>query len=80
MLVGSAIGVVLAVTTTLLVSTTIRPDVAIALVLGVPTVLGLALIVTASRRWVTALGAFAVSVAPGWFAALVLIQVVHGGA
>jgi Putative holin len=78
MLVGGAVGVVLAITTTLLVNTAIRPDAAIALVLGAPSVLGLALIVSSGRRWVTALGAFTVAIAPGWFAILVMIQVVHG--
>jgi hypothetical protein len=79
MLVGSAVGVVLAIITTLLVTTSIRPDAAIALVLAVPTVLGMSLIVSSSRRWVTALGAFVVALAPGWFSVLVMIQVVHGG-
>jgi hypothetical protein len=78
MLVGCAVGVVAAVVGALLIQAPIRPDVAIALVLGVPTVLGLLLVLVTSQRWVTALGAFLIAFAPGWFGVLVLIQVVHG--
>jgi hypothetical protein len=78
MLVGCAIGVVAAVVGTLLIQAPVRPDLAIALVLGVPSVLGLLLVFVTSQRWVTALGAFLIAFAPGWFGVLVLIQVVHG--
>ncbi len=79
MLVGGAVGVIAAVAATLLVTAPIRPDVVIALVIGVPSVLGLLLIVFSGRRWVTALGASVLAVAPGWFGVLVLIQAVNGG-
>jgi hypothetical protein len=79
MLVGSAVGFVLGVTATLLVRADIRPDGVMAAVLGLPSVLGIALIVSSSSRWVTALGAFTLAIAPGWFAVLVLNQVVSGG-
>jgi Putative holin len=78
MLVGSAVGFVLGVTATLLIRADIRPDGVMAAVLGLPTVLGIALIVSSSSRWVTALGAFTLAIAPGWFAVLVLNQVVYG--
>ncbi len=78
MLIGAAVGVVLGVLATLQVQASLRPDAVIALVLGVPTVLGLLFILTASRRWMTVVGAFTLAIAPGWFAVLVLIQVVHG--
>ncbi|CAN5566297.1 hypothetical protein BH09ACT8_BH09ACT8_42880 [soil metagenome] len=78
MLVGAAAGVVAAVFSTLLIQASIRPDMVIALVLGVPSVLGLLMVMIAGQRWVTALGAFLIAFAPGWFAVLVLIQVVHG--
>ena len=78
MLVGCAVGVVLGILATLLVRASLRPDAALGLVLGAPTVLGLAIIMTSARRWVTALGAFVLSIAPGWFAVLVMIQVVSG--
>ena len=78
MLVGCAVGVVLGILATLLITVSLRPDASLALVLGVPTVLGLAIIMASARRWVTALGAFVLSIAPGWFAVLVLIQVVSG--
>jgi hypothetical protein len=78
MLVGCAVGVVSAVVGALLIQAPVRPDLAIALVLGVPTVLGLLLVLVTKQRWVTALGAFLIAFAPGWFGVLVLIQVVHG--
>lgn len=78
MLVGSAVGVVIGVLTTLLVHVSVRPDAMIALVLGGPTLLGLVLILTAGSRWVTVWGTFLLAVAPGWFGVLVLIQVVNG--
>lgn len=78
MLVGVAVGVIAGVVATLLVTAPVRPDVAIGLVLAVPSVLGLALLLVSASRWVTALGAFCLAVAPGWFGVLVLTQVVHG--
>jgi hypothetical protein len=78
MLVGSAAGVIAAMAATLLIKAPVRPDAAIALVLGVPSVLGLGLVLFAGRRWVTALGVFLLSVGPGWFGVLVLIEVAHG--
>lgn len=79
MLVGAAFGVIVGLTTTALFVLTVRPDVAIALVVGVPTVVGLALIFFAGRRWGTTLGAFVLSIAPGWFGVLAATQAVTGG-
>ena len=62
----------------MLVHAPIRPDVVIALVVGVPSAIGMVLILFSGRRWVTALGAFILAIAPGWFGVLVAIQVVHG--
>ena len=78
LLVGSAVGLITAVASTLLVDATIRPDVAIVLVVGIPSAIGMLTILLSGRRWVTTLGAFILAIAPGWFAALVMIQVVHG--
>jgi hypothetical protein len=78
MLVGLAVGQIAAIASTLLVKATIRPDVVIALVVGIPSVIGMLLILFSGRRWVTALGAFVLAIAPGWFAVLVTIQVVNG--
>lgn len=78
MLVGAAAGVLLGVLAMLVVTAPVRPDIAIAATLGVPSVLGLAMVVFSGRRWVTMLGAFLVAVAPGWFTVLVATQVVHG--
>lgn len=79
MLVGAAFGVLIGLASTALLVLTIRPAVAIALVVGVPTVLGLALVFFTGRRWGTTLGAFVVSIAPGWFGVLVATQAVTGG-
>jgi hypothetical protein len=56
-----------------------RPDVAIALVVGFPSAAGLLVVLLARRRWLTALGAFILAVAPGWFGALALVEVVTRG-
>jgi Putative holin len=78
MLVGAAVGQIVGIATMLLVNATIRPDVVIALVVGVPGAIGMLLILLSGRRWVTTLGASILAIAPGWFGALVMIQVVHG--
>jgi hypothetical protein len=78
MLVGLAVGQIAGIASTLLVKATVRPDIVIALVIGVPSVVGMLMILLSGRRWMTALGAFIVAVAPGWFGVLVTIQVVHG--
>jgi hypothetical protein len=78
MLVGTAFGLIAGIASTLLVTATIRPDVVIALVVGVPSAIGMLMILLSGRRWVTALGAFILAIAPGWFGVLVAIQVVHG--
>ncbi|MED5815050.1 putative holin [Mycolicibacterium sp. 050232] len=79
MLVGVAVGLLAGIATTLLVTATVRPDVVIALVLGVPGVLGIVMVLVSGRRWVTTLGACALAVAPGWFGALAIVQVASHG-
>jgi len=78
MLVGAAVGLIAGIGATLIVHATIRPDVVVASVVGVPSVIGMLLILFSGRRWVTTLGAFILAIAPGWFGALVVIQVGHG--
>lgn len=78
MLVGIAVGAVAGVGAALLVSARLRPDIVIALVLSVPSATGLLLIFVSSRRLVTALGAFLLALAPGWFGVLVTVQAVSG--
>jgi Putative holin len=73
---GAALGGVACI---LLIHARIRPDVVIALVVGIPSVIGLLVILLSGRRWVTMLGAFIVALAPGWFGVLVAIQVASGG-
>jgi hypothetical protein len=79
MLVGTAAGLIAGIASLLLVTATIRPDLVIALVIGVPSSVGMLLILFSARRWVTTLGAFILGIAPGWFGVLVVIQVVHRG-
>ncbi len=78
LLVGCATGQVAAILT-LLAKVSIRPDVAVGLVIAVPSLIGLLLILIAGRSWVTAAGAFILAMAPGWLSVLVLIQVVSHG-
>ena len=78
MLVGVAAGLVAGIASTLLVTARVRPDAVIALVVGVPIVVGMFLVLFSGRRWITVLGAFVLSLAPGWFGVLVAIQVVSG--
>jgi hypothetical protein len=61
-----------------MIDTTIRPDLVVALVVGIPSLIGIALVLLSGRRWVTTLGAFALAMAPGWLSVLLLIQVVSG--
>jgi hypothetical protein len=79
MLIGSAVGLLAGVGSTVLVHERIRPDVVIALVVGIPSMIGLLVILFSGRRWVTMLGAFILALAPGWFGVLVAIQVASGG-
>ncbi|BDB40341.1 hypothetical protein IWGMT90018_07870 [Mycobacterium kiyosense] len=52
---------------------------AIALVVSVPSVIGLAVILFSGRRWVTLLGAAILALGPGWFGMLAALQVVSRG-
>jgi hypothetical protein len=79
MLAGIAAGVLVGTAATVLVSARVRPDVVIALVVGLPSAIGLLMILLSRRRWLTALGVFALAVAPGWFGALTVIEVASHG-
>jgi hypothetical protein len=79
LLVGAAIGQIAGIASMLLVNAAIRPDVVIALVVGVPSASGMLMILLSGRRWVTVLGAFILAIASGWLGVLVVIQVVNGG-
>jgi len=48
-------------------------------VVGFPSAVGLLVVLLARRRWLTALGAFIVALAPGWFGVLALVEVVTRG-
>lgn len=78
LLLGCVAGQIAAVVAKLVVDSPMRPDVVVALVVGVPGALGIVLVLLSGRRWVTALGAFTVAMAPGWLSVLLLIQVVSG--
>ncbi|ASL11639.1 MULTISPECIES: putative holin [Mycobacterium] len=78
MLIGSAVGALACVAYTVVVHASVRPDIAIASVVGIPSVVGLTMILFSGRRWVTALGAFILAAAPGWFGVLVALRVTAG--
>lgn len=78
LLIGTAFGLLLGIGASLVVTAKIRPDVVIALVVGVPGVIGMLTILLSRRRWLTAVGAFVIAISPGWFGALVAIQTVSG--
>ncbi len=79
MLVGCAVGLLGGVAYAAVAHARIRPDLAIALVVGIPGATGLVTILFSGRRWLTMLGAFILALAPGWFGALVALQVASGG-
>ena len=56
----------------------IRPDLVVALVVGIPSLTGMLLVLASGGRWVTALGVLILAMAPGWLSVLLLIQVVSG--
>ncbi|MDZ4264555.1 MAG: putative holin [Mycobacterium sp.] len=79
MIVGVALGMMAALVAAVEVTATIRPDLVIALAIGVPSVIGMLTILLAGRRWVTAVGAMVLAMGPGLFATLAAIQVASGG-
>lgn len=78
LLLGCVAGQMSAVVAKLAVDAPMRPDVVVALVVGVPSVIGLLAVLCSSRRWVTAVGAFILAMAPGWLSVLLVLQVVSG--
>jgi len=78
-LLGVAVGLLAGTAALTVDHARMRPDVAIALVVGFPSVVGLLVILLARRRWLTALGAFILALAPGWFGVLAVIEVVTRG-
>lgn len=78
LLLGCVAGQIAAVAAKLAVHATIRPDLVVALVIGVPSAIGMLLILCSGTRWVTTLGAFILAMGPGWLSVLLLLQVVSG--
>ncbi|WP_110781510.1 putative holin [Mycolicibacterium parafortuitum] len=78
MIIGVALGMMAALIAAVEVTATVRPDLVIGVVVGVPSVIGMLMILTSSRRWVTAVGAMILAIGPGWFGALTAIQVASG--
>lgn len=78
LLTGCAVGLLAGVAFTVAVHARIRPDVAIALVVGIPGAAGLLTVLFSGRRWVTLVGAFTLAMGPGWFGVLVALQVASG--
>ena len=78
LLLGCVAGQIAAVVAKLMVDANVRPDLVVALVVGIPSLIGIVLVLFSGRRWVTALGALVLAMAPGWLSVLLLIQVVSG--
>lgn len=78
MLTGVAVGLLAGIASMLVVTAPVRPDLVIAAVVGVPSVVGLLLVLLSHRRWLTTAGVFVLSIAPGWFGALAAVQAVSG--
>ena len=80
MLVGAAVGQIVGIAIEAAgEAPRIRPDIVIALVVGVPSAIGMLLILfSGATLGDRPLGAFILAIAPGWFGVLVVIQVVHG--
>ena len=78
LLLGCVTGQGAAVVAQLMVDGNMRPDLVVALVVGIPSLTGVLLVLASGRRWVTALGAFILAMAPGWLSVLLLIQVASG--
>jgi Putative holin len=79
MLVGLAVGLLGGTAALVVNHVRMRPDIAIALVVGFPSVVGLLVILLSRRRWLTALGVFILALAPGWFGVLAVIEVTTHG-
>jgi hypothetical protein len=75
LLVGTAVGMVAAIAATLVIHIHLRPDVAIALVVGVLCMSGLVLVLLTTGRWMTTVGAFLLAVGPGTVCALLAAMV-----
>jgi len=76
LILGCVAGQLSAVVAKLFVDATIRPDVVVALVIGIPSVIGILTVLASARRWVTTLGAFVLAMGPGWLSVLLVLQVV----
>ena len=79
MLLGVAAGLLSGAAALTIEHARMRPDVAIALVVGFPSAVGLLVVLFARRRWLTALGGFILAIAPGYFGVLALVEVVTRG-
>lgn len=76
LLLGCVAGQLSAVAAKLIVDASVRPDLVVALVTGIPGVVGILLVLCSGRRWLTAAGAFVLAIAPGWLSVLLLLQAV----
>jgi hypothetical protein len=76
MLVGIAVGLLGGTAALTVDHARMRPDIAIGLVVGFPSAIGLLVILLSRRRWLTALGVFIMALAPGWFGVLAVIEAV----
>jgi len=78
MILGIAVGMMAALFAAAEFTATRRPDIAMALVVAVPSVVGLLMILASNRRGMTALGAMILAIGPGCFGVLTAMQVASG--
>ncbi|SKV18108.1 conserved hydrophobic protein [Mycobacteroides abscessus subsp. abscessus] len=50
----------------------------IGLIVAIPSLIGFLILIASTRKWMTAVAAFILAIAPGWFGILAAIQVIQG--
>ncbi|WP_109420748.1 putative holin [Mycobacteroides franklinii] len=78
MLLGIAVGLGAGMSSVLVAHQSVRPDLVIGLIVAVPSLIGFLILIASTRKWMTAVAAFTLAIAPGWFGILAAIQVIQG--
>ncbi|WP_457134261.1 putative holin [Mycobacteroides abscessus] len=78
MLMGIAVGLGAGMSSVLVAHESVRPDLVIGLIVAIPSLIGFLILIASTRKWMTAVAAFILAIAPGWFGILAAIQVIQG--
>lgn len=78
MLLGIAVGLGVGMSSVLVAHESVRPDLVIGLIVAIPSLIGFLILIASTRKWMTAVAAFILAIAPGWFGILAAIQVIQG--